>query len=1014
MGATAGQLGQQNFTIVATDVAGNATLQQVSVRVTNEPLLGASFKITADSDPDSTEIGEVTVGDTFFLHVSVTDLRDSALGTFGFYEDISFESALAAGSNITYSPTFANVRAGSILGGEINEVGAVNFDTNGVGPGTFHIFSVEFQATRSGTLHLVGNPAEDVPAHDVLLLGISTAIPTDQVVYGATQLQINPGFGANDDIFNFDEDSTNITLDVLANDTSLSGSNANLTITSISPQTAGLSIASDGKSLLYSPATNFNGEINFSYTVSDGTDDQTADVTVQIHPINDAPVAVNDTATITAGTSNNFINVLANDTDIDADQLKVQSVGQLSGNGTITVASSGSGLNYTPGTGFTGVDTVTYTITDSHGGTSQATVTLTVTGAGGDAFTVNEGSVDTVFDVLQNDTGTGLTITTVSTPTNGGIVTIIENGTKLNYSRPSGDNFFGTETFTYSATAGSGQVSTATVIVTVNNTNDAPTAVNDTFSVAKGSSGNTLSVLTNDLNAPDPAGTETLTVVSVDDTNTIGTVSLVNGVVQYTAPTTFPSSGLATGTDTFTYTIDDGTGLTSQATATVNVVDFVPGSLSGFVYVDSNNNGIRDSSEEGFEGVTVALNGTDSNGTNVSRQATTTSNGSYTFTGLAPGTYTITETQPTGERNGVPIVDGQDTIGSQGGSVSANDEFTITLTEGTNGTNNNFGELLGRVLEGSLVRLSEDNVTSSGERFGGLEVLLFPASGSTSLENSIASASTVGGNFKYFAIAPGSYRLLTATPTFLLPNDTNSVALSVTSDADSTGNQIAVRGREASFISLRDISTASPTQYAHVAVGTSGQEWYSLGTGWEGFTDANFTLTGNGANLRIEVTDAAGQTMASEVARNDSRLRLLGQRNGLDLVQIMGGSSSFNLQVVAPANTNGANGEGLPSATIAADSALTAPSVAETPVTNAATAASGITVAEGEAPVQDPSDTQVYQPIVGHPVEAPSPFELVTSTLQNSDVTVPIVALDLAASNLRADRLIDPFSEFFY
>jgi len=152
---------------------------------------------------------------------------------------------------------------------------------------------------------------------------------------------------------------------------------------------------------------------------------------------------VNDTTTITAGTSNNTINVLANDTDIDGDQLKVQSVGPLTGSGTITVASNGSGLSYTPGAGFTGTDTVTYTITDSRGGTAQATLALTVTGAGSNTFTVAEGSLNTVFNVLQNDTGTGLTITAVGATSNGGLVTIIDNATKLNYSRPANDNSSG-------------------------------------------------------------------------------------------------------------------------------------------------------------------------------------------------------------------------------------------------------------------------------------------------------------------------------------------------------------------------------------------------------------------------------------------------------------------------------------------------------------------------------------------------------------------------------------------
>ncbi|MDA1051490.1 MAG: tandem-95 repeat protein [Planctomycetota bacterium] len=994
---TASQLEQNDFAIVATDVAGNTTQQQLAVRVTNQPIVGASFKITADASPDSAEIGEVTVGDTFFLHVSVTDLRDNARGTFGFYEDITFDSLLAAGRNITYSPTFPNVQAGSILGGEIDEVGAVNFDTNGVGPGTFHIFSVEFKATRSGTLNLVGNAPDVVPSHDVLVLGINQAVPSDEILFGATQLTINPSFGANDDIFNFDEDSINITLDVLANDSALSGSTANLVITSISPQVTGVSIASDGKSLRYSPAGNFNGEITFDYTVSDGVDDLTANVTVQIHPINDAPVAANDTAVITAGTSNNFINVLGNDTDIDGDQLKVQSVGQLTGNGTISVASNGSGLNYTPGTGFTGVDTATYTITDNRGGTAQATLTLTVTGAGGDLFTVDEGSLDNVFDVLQNDTGSGLTITAVGSTSRGGIVTIIESGQKLNYSRPANDNFFGAESFTYTSRASNGQVSTGTVIVTVNNTNDPPTAVNDTLTVTQGSTGNTLNVLANDSNAPDPVG-ETLTVVSVDGSSTIGSLSLVNGVVRYSAPTSFPATGLATGTDTFTYTIDDGSGLTSQATATVNVVDFIPGSLSGFVYVDSDNDGVRDTGEEAFEGVTISLSGTNDFGSAVTRQTTTASNGAYTFAGLAPGNYMISETQPTGVRNGVPIVDGKDTIGSQGGAVSANDQFSITLTEGTMGIDNNFAELLGRTLSG-LIRNQRVAEFTDIEVFGGLELLLIEMDTVVTSGSGIASAFSTGGSFNYDAIAPGSYRLFAPTPAFLLSNEASVFTATVTAEADSTGNLVAIRGREAAFISLRDISTASPTEFAHVAVGSSGQEWYSFGRGWEGFTDANFSLTNGGVDLHIEVTAATGQTSATDVARSDPRLRVLGQKNGLDLVQLMAGSAAFDLQVVSPANGNGASGEG---STVASQATI-APAVTTASVTVPVVAAVTSTPVsgspEGESSTNAIGDVQVYQPVVGRPIQAPTPIEPVTTTTSTTELQIPVIPSRLLVTN---------------
>ncbi len=978
------QLGAHNFAVIAADVAGNTVSQDVTLRATNQPVVGSTFKVTASSDPTSAEIGEVNVGDTFFLHVSVTDLRDTPQGTFAFYEDILFDSNLAAGQDINFSSTFNNVRSGTIGSGIVDEAGAADL-TASVGPGTFHIYSVEFTATRSGTLNLVGEPADDSPSHDVLILGQNSAVDTNEVLYGATQLTINASFGANDDIFNFDEDSTNITLDVLANDSSLSGSKDNLTISAISSSANGVSIASDGKSLLYSPPANFNGEISVDYTLTDGVDELTATVTVQIFPTNDPPVGVDDSADITAGTTNNFIDVLSNDTDIDGDQLRVQSVGQLSANGLITVASNGTGLSYTPGQGFVGIDTVTYTLSDGNGETSQATLTLTVTGAGDDSFTVDEGSVDNIFDVLQNDTGTGLTITAVGSTSNGGIVTITDNASRISYSRPANDDFFGNDTFTYTSTDSDGQVATGTIIVTVENTNDAPTAVDDTLTVTQGSQDNVLNVLSNDSNAPDPTG-ETLTVTSIDSTNTIGTVTLVNGEIRYSAPATFPSTNLTTGTDTFTYTLDDGSGLTSQATATVNVVDFIPGSISGFVYIDANNDGVRDAGEEGFEGVAVSLSGTNNFGNPVSLQATTQSDGSYTFTGLAPGNYTITETQPTGERQGVPIVDGMDTLGTQGGSIAGNDQFSISLTEGTAGGENNFGELLGRTLNGDLA------LVNVADRFGGTELLLFDAG------TQIASTMVNGGSFEYRGVAPGTYSLQVGTPEFLLANGDTSFSASITADADSTGNQLTIRGREASFISLRDISTAAPTEFAHAAVGATGQQWYSFGSGWDGFTAANFSLTNGGNDLRIEVTDSAGQTLADVVPKNDARVRLLGQRNDLELLQVMAGSAAFDLQVVSASSTNGANGEG--SSITQAVTMLTPVSTAVTATNAAAAVSSTGLAAEGEANDSLNSDVAIFQPVVGRPIYAPTPVETVTTTSAVvSEAATPLIPINIISDN---------------
>ena len=70
------------------------------------------------------------------------------------------------------------------------------------------------------------------------------------------------------------------------------------------------------------------------------------------------------------------------------------------------------------------------------------------------------------------------------------------------------------------------------------------------------------------------------------------------------------------------------------------------GSISGFVYVDRNNNGFRDAGEVGIAGVIVQLTGTDLGGRVASATVVTNANGHYSFRQLAPGTYRIVERQP--------------------------------------------------------------------------------------------------------------------------------------------------------------------------------------------------------------------------------------------------------------------------------------------------------------------------------------------------------------------------------
>lgn len=107
--------------------------------------------------------------------------------------------------------------------------------------------------------------------------------------------------------------------------------------------------------------------------------------------------------------------------------------------------------------------------------------------------------------------------------------------------------------------------------------------------------------------------------------------------------------------------------------------------LSGFVYCDSNNNGVKDAGEAGIANVEIKLNGAQA------KTTTTAADGSYHFE-VIPGTYTITETQPS---SSIVIGDGKDTAGSCLGDAGNDIITNIVVGPDSNCVNYNFGELCG-------------------------------------------------------------------------------------------------------------------------------------------------------------------------------------------------------------------------------------------------------------------------------------------------------------------------------
>jgi hypothetical protein len=194
--------------------------------------------------------------------------------------------------------------------------------------------------------------------------------------------------------------------------------------------------------------------------------------------------------------------------------------------------------------------------------------------ATGDTISVNEDS-SVVIDVLMNDSGDGLSVTSV---TNGamGSVTINADGT-LTYA-PQRDAH-GNDSFSYTITDSAGRTSIASVSVQVLSVNDAPVARADSYSAVAGETFfSTGSVFGNDSDADgDP-----LALVAYDSITASG------GIVQMNADGTFtytPAAGF-TGSDSFTYTVGDGNGGQATATAAIMVgsAEAVPYYVEGLLY----------------------------------------------------------------------------------------------------------------------------------------------------------------------------------------------------------------------------------------------------------------------------------------------------------------------------------------------------------------------------------------------------------------------------------------------
>ena len=328
------------------------------------------------------------------------------------------------------------------------------------------------------------------------------------------------------------------------------------------------------------------GFASFEFSVNDGRiDSNTALLNIDVTPVNDAPVVADSTHTIdedaelVVGVDDGL---LSGATDIEMDSLTVNAtlVSDVS-NGVLQFQPDGT-FTYRPDADFHGTDSFTYTVDDGNGGSDEATVEITVNPLNDAPEFVGPSVIDLVedgaaveleltdlFTDVDIDDTLGLGVVSADPELNVAVDDV--NGTLTVSSAVDATGVF---EIIVSGTDSEGEVTTSTISVDVAPVNDDPVVADSTHSINE----DTLLVVGAEAGLLSAA-----TDIDMDDTLTVNATlvsDVNNGTLDFQPDGSFtyrPDPDFH-GTDSLTYTVDDGNGGSVDATVeiTVNPINDAP------------------------------------------------------------------------------------------------------------------------------------------------------------------------------------------------------------------------------------------------------------------------------------------------------------------------------------------------------------------------------------------------------------------------------------------------------
>ena len=599
-------------------------------------------------------------------------------------------------------------------------------------------------------------------------------------------------------------------------------------------QTVSVADIEAGK-FVFVPDAGYNGTTGFDFQVQDdggvdsdcgGTDtDPTPNsFTLTVTPVNDVPVAVDDSYTTDDGVL--VTGSLANNDTPSEDGGNVWSKTSEPAHGTVTVNPDGT-FSYQPEPGFVGTDAFTYQIIDADGSIATATATITIEGLQ-TAILGDKVWIDGDGDGLQDGTEAGVAGVEVTLHGAGtdGVFGTADDTTETTTTNADGLYYFegivGQEYYVTVEAPANYVFTQQDVNFNGNDDIDSDTdaaGVSGTFIVSGvednlhvdagliyqgGSIAGTVLADTDDNTTGDtPLGGVTVVLLDTNGNEVGSTTTNPDGSYVFTDVPAGDYTVVQTNLPGYEDVSDADGGNPNEIAVTVapgassSGNDFVdapqPASLGDTVWYDNNGNGLQDGGEAGVAGVTVTLTGAGTDGVfgtgdDVTLTDVTDANGNYLFEDLAAGDYKISVDAPEGYDFTTANAGSDETTDSDVSSTGQSDVVSLSLGEDYRDLDAGIvaqpGSIAGTVLADT------DGNTTGDTPLGGVTVVLLDANG-----NEVGSTTTnPDGTYLFADVPAGDYTVVqTNLPGYEDVSDTdggnpNEISVSLAPGAESTGN----------------------------------------------------------------------------------------------------------------------------------------------------------------------------------------------------------------------------------